>query len=114
MGAVFIGLSVTMPGKVLRSLEIGTSFFYEALWPILLGVGITAAIETFIDKERMADILGGSDPLTTGKATALGALSSACTFGAVTISQSLFKKGASKESTFAFSFASTNIVFWEF
>ncbi len=41
----------------------------------------------------------------------LGAASSACTFGAVTISQTLFKKGASEEASFAFALASTNIVF---
>lgn len=75
-----------MPGRVVRSLEVGASFFYEALWPILLGVLITAAIETFVDTDRMADVLGGRDPVTAGKATGLGALSSACTFGAVTIS----------------------------
>jgi uncharacterized membrane protein YraQ (UPF0718 family) len=40
-----------------------------------------------------------------------GAVSSACTFGAVTIAGTLFKKGASAESSFAFSFASTNLVF---
>ncbi len=59
----------------------------------------------------MAEILGGRDLLTTGKATAAGAISSACTFGAVTITNTLFKKGASSESAFAFSFASTNLVF---
>ena len=49
--------------------------------------------------------------LTTGKASVAGAVSSACTFGAVTITQTLFKKGASSESSFAFSFSSTNLVF---
>jgi uncharacterized membrane protein YraQ (UPF0718 family) len=113
-GSAATGLAVAtvlVPDRVVRSLEIGTSFFYEALWPILLGVLITAAIETFVDKDRMAEVLGGSDVGTTAKATGLGALSSACTFGAVTITQTLFKKGASKEATLAFSFASTNIVF---
>jgi uncharacterized membrane protein YraQ (UPF0718 family) len=96
---------------IIESLLIGLGFFYKALWPILLGVLITAAIETFVNEEKMAEILGGRDPLTTGKATAAGAVSSACTFGAVTITNTLFKKGASSESSFAFSFASTNLVF---
>jgi uncharacterized membrane protein YraQ (UPF0718 family) len=96
---------------IIESLLIGLGFFYKALWPILLGVLITAAIETFVNEEKMAEILGGRDLLTTGKATAAGAISSACTFGAVTITNTLFKKGASSESSFAFSFASTNLVF---
>ena len=36
--------------------------------------------------------------------------SSACTFGALSITQTLYKKGASAEASFAFSFASTNLV----
>ena len=36
--------------------------------------------------------------------------SSACTFGVLSITQPLFKKGASAEASFAFSFASTNLV----
>lgn len=96
---------------IIESLLIGLGFFYKALWPILLGVLITAAIETFVNQDKMAEILGGQDLLTTGKATAAGAISSACTFGAVTITNTLFKKGASPVSSFAFSFASTNLVF---
>jgi uncharacterized membrane protein YraQ (UPF0718 family) len=94
-----------------ESLLIGVGFFYKALWPILLGVFITALIETLVNEEKMADILGGRDLLTTGKASVAGAISSACTYGAVTITSTLFKKGASTESSFAFSFASTNLVF---
>lgn len=96
---------------IAESVRVGFGFFYKALWPILLGVLITAGIETFVDKEKMARVLGGRDLGTTGKATVFGMLSSACTFGAVTITQALFKKGASAESSFAFSFASTNLVF---
>ncbi len=96
---------------VIESLLIALGFFYKALWPILFGVLITAVIETLVDEQKMAQILGGRDLLTTGKATLAGAISSACTFGAVTITQALFKKGASPVSSFAFSFASTNLVF---
>jgi uncharacterized membrane protein YraQ (UPF0718 family) len=96
---------------IINSLQIGFGFFYKALWPILLGVFITAVVDTLVDKDRMAQILGGRDLLTTSKASIAGAISSACTFGAVTITGTLFKKGASPQSSFAFSFASTNLVF---
>jgi uncharacterized membrane protein YraQ (UPF0718 family) len=96
---------------VTESLLIGLGFFYKALWPILLGGLITAGVETLVNQDKMARILGGRDLVTTGKATVAGAVSSACTFGAVTITHTLFKKGASSESSFAFSFASTNLVF---
>jgi uncharacterized membrane protein YraQ (UPF0718 family) len=99
----------TVVNAVIESLLIGLGFFYKALWPILFGVLITAAVETLVDQDNMARILGGRDLVTTGKATIAGAVSSACTFGAVTITHTLFKKGASSESSFAF--ASTNLVF---
>ncbi len=100
-----------MNDAIIQSLLIGLGLFYRALWPILLGVLLTALIETLINQDRLADILGGRDLLTTGKATAAGVASSACTFGALSITQTLYKKGASAEASFAFSFASTNLVF---
>lgn len=96
---------------ILRSLEVSVLFFYKALWSILFGVLVTAAIDVFVDKERLARLLGGRDVGSVELAAGLGAVSSACTFGAVTIAQALFRKGASAESTFAFALASTNIVF---
>ncbi len=92
-------------------LQTGGIFFYKALWSILFGVCVTAIIDVFVNKEKMAGMLGGRGPKTVGIAAGLGAASSACTFGAVSISQALYKKGASTEATLAFALASTNIVF---
>lgn len=101
----------TVVNHLLEGLRDGGIVFYKSLWSILLGVSVTAAIDVFVDKDRMGRFLGGRDVKTTGFATVLGAASSACTFGAVTIAQTLFKKGASTEAALAFSLASTNIVF---
>ncbi len=98
-------------GGIGHGLDIVALFFYKALWSILFGVAVTAAVDVFVDKDKMARLLGRSDAKTIGVATAAGAASSACTFGAVTVAQSLFKKGASAQSTFAFALAATNIVF---
>lgn len=94
-----------------HSLGIGLVFLYKATWSILFGVLITAIIDVFVDKDKIAKLLGSRGVKATTIATGLGAASSACTFGAVSVSQALFKKGASAESTFAFALASTNIVF---
>lgn len=100
-----------MLDPVIDSLLVGAGLFYRALWPILLGVFLTALIETLVDRDRMAALLGGRDPASVGRASVFGAASSACTFGALSLTQSLFKKGASAEASFAFGFASTNLVF---
>lgn len=94
-----------------HALLLGLGLLYRAVWPILFGVFITALIETLVDQKHMAEILGGRDLLAVGRASVAGAASSACTYGAVSITQTLFKKGASTESSFAFAFASTNLVF---
>lgn len=94
-----------------QSFHVGAVFFYKALWSILFGVLVTAAVDIFVDKEGMARFLGRRSASNSAKAAALGAASSSCTFGAVSIAQSIFKKGASVESTFSFALASTNIVF---
>jgi uncharacterized membrane protein YraQ (UPF0718 family) len=84
---------------------------YKSIWVLLFGVLITAIIDVFVDKDKIAKLLGGHDFKPVTVATGLGAASSACTFGAVTVGQALFKKGASVVSTLAFSMAATNIVF---
>jgi uncharacterized membrane protein YraQ (UPF0718 family) len=47
-----------------QSLLLGLGLFYKALWPILLGVFITALIETLVNQDRMAGILGASADVT--------------------------------------------------
>lgn len=104
-------LWIQIVSGIRQSLEIGLVFLYKATWSILFGVLITAIIDVFVDKDKIAKLLGSRSVKATTIATGLGAASSACTFGAVSVSQALFKKGASAESTFAFALASTNIVF---
>jgi uncharacterized membrane protein YraQ (UPF0718 family) len=100
-------------GALGHGFNIAALFFYKALWSILFGVAVTAAIDVFVDKDKMAHWLGRSDAKSTAQPlpAAASAASSACTFGAVTTSQALFKKGASASSTFAFALSATNIVF---
>lgn len=95
----------------LHGLSLSGLFFYKALWSILFGVAVTAAVDVFVDKDRLARLLGRRTVRATTLGAAGGAASSACTFGAVTVAQSLFKKGASAEATFGFALAATNIVF---
>ncbi|MBR0552780.1 permease [Stakelama marina] len=105
------GLTETMWDPILQSLLMALGLLYRALWPILLGVFLTALIETLVDQDWMAAQLGGRGLRSVGKASVAGAVSSACTYGALSITQTLFKKGASAEASFAFAFASTNLVF---
>lgn len=94
-----------------RGAELDGLFLYKAAWSILFGVAVTAVIDVFVDRDRLARLFGGRGLKATGLATLAGSASSACTYGAVTVGQTLFRKGASVEATYAFVLAATNIVF---
>src|SRR3974377_777043 len=58
----------------------------------------------------MKNLLPNDKPKTLAIATGLGAASSSCSYAAVALARSLFRKGANFTSAMAFQFASTNLV----
>ncbi len=70
-----------------------------------MGLTVTSLVQVYVSKERMAQVLGESDLASLTKATAFGAASSGCSFGAVAIA-----KGAHVVNVLAFMFASTNLI----
>jgi uncharacterized membrane protein YraQ (UPF0718 family) len=95
---------------VVDALRIGFGFLWTAAWAIIMGLTITSLVQVYVSKERMADVLGDGDLRGLTRATAFGAASSGCSFGAVAIGKGLFKKGAHAVNFLAFMFASTNLI----
>jgi uncharacterized protein len=85
---------------------------WEVWWALAFGFAISAIVQAWVPRERIARSLSSSGPRAVGLATALGAASSSCSYAAVAITKSLFQKGASTATSLAFQFASTNLV-WE-
>ncbi len=85
---------------------------WEVWWALVLGFTISAIVQAWVPRPRIERALSGSGARPVGLATALGAASSSCSYAAVAIAKSLFRKGASAASSLAFQFASTNLV-WE-
>src|SRR3954452_16721332 len=85
---------------------------WEVWWALVLGFAISAIVQAWVPRERIEAALSGDGPGPVAKATGLGAASSSCSYAAIAIGKSLFQKGASAASAFAFQFASTNLV-WE-
>src|SRR2546423_2067717 len=85
---------------------------WEVWWALVLGFAISAVVQAWVPRERVASALGGSGPRPIALATGLGAASSSCSYAAIAIARSLFAKGASAAVILAFQFASTNLV-WE-
>jgi len=103
-------MKATMIEGVFESLRIGVGFLWTAAWAIIMGLTITSLVQVYVSKERMAQVLGDGDLSGLTKATAFGAASSGCSFGAVAIGKGLFKKGAHVVNFLAFMFASTNLI----
>ena len=85
---------------------------WEVWWALVLGFAVSAIVQAWVPRERIERRLAGSGVGPLAWATGLGAASSSCSYAATAIAKSLFQKGASGVSAFAFQFASTNLV-WE-
>lgn len=93
-----------------HAISIAFSMGWEILWPLILGFGLSAVIQAVVSRRRMSRLLPDDKPKTLALATALGAASSSCSYAAVAIARSIFRKGADFTAAMAFEIASTNLV----
>src|SRR5436190_17626587 len=99
---------------VLNSLGDALSFsfgmFWEILWALILGFGLSAVVQAVVSKKEMRRLLPDDSPKTLAVAMGLGAASSSCSYAAVALARSLFRRGADFTAAIAFEMASTNLV----
>src|SRR6267378_1640651 len=99
-----------MMESILRALGMAFAMGWEILWPLILGFTLSAVVQAVVSHREMARLLPDDRPATIAKALALGAASSSCSYAAVAIARSLFRKGANFTAAMAFEMASTNLV----
>ena len=99
-----------MMNAVLRALSMALAMGWQILWPLILGFALSAVVQAVASHREMARLLPDDRPRTIVKALALGAASSSCSYAAVAIARSLFRKGADFTAAMAFEMASTNLV----
>ncbi|MFI5240179.1 MAG: permease [Candidatus Saccharimonadia bacterium] len=93
-----------------HALTMSFAMGWEILWPLILGFGLSGAIQTVVSHKQMSVLLPDDKPKTIAKASLLGAASSSCSYAAVALARSIFKKGGNFTSAMAFEMASTNLV----
>jgi len=93
------------------ALRLAFAMFWEVLWPLALGFLLSAVVETLVSKQAVSRVLGRDTPRAVALATGLGAASSSCSYAAVAVARTLFRKGATLANSIIFEFASTNLVF---
>jgi len=92
------------------ALWMAFAMFWEILWPLILGFGLSGVVQAVVSKAEMTKLLPNDSPKTLAIACGLGAASSSCSYAAVALARSIFRKGADFTATMAFELASTNLV----
>ena len=104
---VLAALSFDDAGESLRE---GFFMFWETLWALVLGFGLSGVVQAFVSKDDLQRVLGDHGPGSVVRASAFGMVSSSCSYAATAMAKSLFQKGADFISAMVFMFASTNLV----
>jgi len=93
-----------------HALWMAFAMFWEILWPLILGFGLSGIVQAVVSKSEMSRLLPDDSPKSLAIATGLGAASSSCSYAAVALARSIFRKGADFTAAMAFELASTNMV----
>jgi uncharacterized membrane protein YraQ (UPF0718 family) len=93
-----------------HALWMAFAMFWEILWPLILGFGLSGVVQAVVSKGEMSRLLPNDSPKSLAVATGLGAASSSCSYAAVALARSIFRKGADFTAAMAFELASTNLV----
>jgi uncharacterized protein len=95
---------------VVDAISIAFGMTWEILWALVLGFALSAAVQAVVSKAEMIRLLPDDSPRSIAVACGLGAASSSCSYAAVALARSIFRKGADFTASMAFEFASTNLV----
>jgi uncharacterized membrane protein YraQ (UPF0718 family) len=93
-----------------HALWMAFAMLWEILWPLILGFGLSALVQAVVSKSEMTKLLPDDSPKSLAVACGLGAASSSCSYAAVALARSIFRKGANFTAAMAFQLASTNLV----
>jgi uncharacterized protein len=102
--------AAAIAGSLLDALSFAFGMFWEILWALILGFALSAAVQAVVSKRELRRLLPDDSPRSITRATLLGAASSSCSYAAVALARSLFRRGADFTASMAFQFASTNLV----
>jgi uncharacterized protein len=93
-----------------QALGMAFAMGWEILWPLILGFTLSGVVQAIVSHREMSRLLPDDRSRSIGIALALGAASSSCSYAAVALARSIFRKGANFTAAMAFEMASTNLV----
>ena len=74
---------------------------WEMLWALILGFALSAVVQAVVSKGEMSRLLPDDSPRMLCIASGLGAASSSCSYAAVALARSIFRKGGHFTATMA-------------
>ena len=104
-------IAVDVWGELVDALSFSFGMFWEILWALILGFALSGVVQAVVTKKEMRRLMPDDSPRSVARATGLGAASSSCSYAAVALARSLFRRGADFTAAIAFEIASTNLVF---
>ncbi len=96
--------------SIWQGLDEAFFMFWETLWALVLGFGLSGAVQAFVSRTEMQRALGDHRPSTLAKSSFFGVISSSCSYAASALAKSLFSRGADFTASMVFMIASTNLV----
>ena len=83
---------------------------WDIFWGLNLGFLFSAIVDVAVSKNEMGRLLPNASFRSVAIATGLGAASSSCSYAAVAMGRSIFRKGGNFTAAMVFQFAATNLV----
>src|ERR687887_950733 len=96
---------VDVLNELLDALSFAFGMFWEILWALILGFALSGAVQAVVTKRELRRLLPDDSPRSLALACGLGAASSSCSYAAVALARSIFRKGAHFTASMAFEFA---------
>jgi uncharacterized protein len=93
-----------------HALALMGSMTWEILWALIVGFALSAVVQAVVRRSTIVALMGDDQPHTLAVAAGLGAASSSCSYAAVALARSLFRKGADFTAAMTFEISSTNLV----
>jgi uncharacterized membrane protein YraQ (UPF0718 family) len=90
--------------------EVAGGMAWQIAWSLILGFTLSAIVQALVRKATITRLLSDHRAKTLAVASGLGIASSSCSYAAVALARSLFRKGADFVAAMTFEIASTNLV----
>ena len=69
-------------GLIADSFRMAFFMFWDTLWPLIFGFGLSGVVQAFVSRSQMQRVMGNHQPRSLAVASILGAASSSCSYAA--------------------------------